>query len=254
MTNFCKCVILLKIKKRRTVRKMIKIAIVDDEKPHSDILESYLARYAAEKNLEIRAEVFSNAVAFLTDYRSDFDIVFMDIRMQYMDGLTAAKRLRELDGEVVLIFVTSLAKYAVDGYAVDAADYIVKPFAYPDFALKMARAVKRIPRERAPIVIRSSDGIIRIDPALIVYVETDGHRVVFHTDGKDYTQYSSLNAVEKLLRDRGFSRCNTSYLVNLRYVEKIVDYTVTVKGKELLISHPRKKAFTEDCVAYGVER
>lgn len=227
--------------------KMIKVAIVDDEAVHADKLGEYLARYEAEKGLGIHAEKFQNAVAFLTNYVPDYDIVFLDIRMQFMDGLTAAKRLRELDEKVVLVFVTSLAQYAINGYEVNAADYIVKPFSYADFALKLTRAVKLIPSDRfAPYMFRTQNGMVRIDLNTVTYVETDGHRVIYHTKDRDYTQYSSLNAVEKAIREYGFSRCNTSYLVNLRYVDSVEDFTVYVAGVPLQISHPRKKAFTKD--------
>lgn len=223
---------------------MIKIAIVEDEEPQRTALKNYLERYGEEHGYSFAVKTFSNAISFLDNYSADYGAVFMDIRMPYMNGMDAAHRLRELDKSVIIVFVTSLMQYAINGYEVNALDYIVKPITYGDFALKMSRLVKRLPEgEETRLIIPTSSGKVKLSPSEILWLESEGHHVVYHTVKESYTRYSSLTAAEKELRGHDFFRCSSCYVVNLAYVKGVKGYTVTVGGEELQISQPRKKAF-----------
>ena len=100
---------------------MVKIAIVEDSPSDSKTLIRYVKEYSRSINVEVNISAFDNAVKFLDKYTPEFDIVFMDIEMPYMNGMEASKKLRELDQKVILIFVTNLAKYAIKGYEVQAS-------------------------------------------------------------------------------------------------------------------------------------
>ncbi len=224
----------------------IHVAIVEDDDTSTKTLSEYLLRYAEENQIQFRISAFDSAVSMLDNYMADYDIIFMDIRMPYMNGMDAAHRLRALDQKVILIFVTSLTQYAIEGYEVNAQSYIVKPAKYYDFAMKISRAVNQVPAvNSAKFEIHTRDGIIRLDPNEIQYVESQGHRLTFHTFSGDYTQLSSLNKLEEQLSAFHFARCNSCYLVNLQYVSGIKGYTVFLKNCELKISQPRKKAFVQ---------
>ena len=123
---------------------MYKIAIVEDSKDAAAQLEAALRQYAAEYKLPFDISIFYNAVPFLERYTAEWDIVFMDILMPLMNGLDASRILREKDGQVMLIFVTSMQQYAIHGYEVEAADFIVKPIRYPEFKLKFTRSFQRL--------------------------------------------------------------------------------------------------------------
>ena len=109
---------------------MYTIAIVEDDKTQAASLKEYLLRYAAENGEAFAVKTFSNAVIFLEKYTAVYDVVFMDIKMPYLNGIAAAHKLRELDKGVLLFFITSLTQYAIRGYEVDALNYIVKPVEY----------------------------------------------------------------------------------------------------------------------------
>lgn len=122
---------------------LFRIAIVEDEKKDSDLLENYIARYFSEEASENRYQVtvFNNAGVFVEHYRADFDLILLDIQMPGMNGMDAAAALRKKDSSVLLVFVTNMAQYAVKGYDVNAAGFILKPVSYYDFLLRIRKCI-----------------------------------------------------------------------------------------------------------------
>ena len=119
------------------MKMAIQIAIVEDDKLASDTIKEYILRYGKENSLQFGISQYSDAVGLLDQYSAEYDIIFMDIQMPYMNGMDAAHRLRTLDQKVILIFTTSLAQYAIEGYSVDAMAYLLKPINYYEFAMKL---------------------------------------------------------------------------------------------------------------------
>ena len=140
---------------------MIRIAMVEDEEEYAKTIRRYCSRYSAEKHADIELVWHDNPVAFLEGYRGDCDVVFMDVVMPLMDGMTCARRLREKDGSVLLCFITSMAQYAIHGYEVGALDYVVKPIAYEEFAMKMDRLVRLLERQGAKTRLMPPDRGLR---------------------------------------------------------------------------------------------
>lgn len=231
-------------------KNMIKIAIVEDEELHSERLKSHLLRFAAEKNTSFEIIVFNNAITFLENYSGNYSVIFMDIRMPYMNGMDAAHKLRELDPDVMLIFITSLTQYAIKGYEVNAQNYIVKPVTYPDFVLKFTKAYLKLQQQSAlHIALPTEKGIVKLLPEEIIYCEVTKHQTVFHTIRGDFSQYTTLRAIENKLNGNTFCKCNHCYLVNLSYVKEIEGDEVILgyDGKEvsLIISRNKKKPFAD---------
>lgn len=230
---------------------MINVAIVDDDEKVVDMLRSYLERFSKENDIEFQAESFGCAVDFLSAFTDRYDIVFLDIELPDMNGIDAARKMREIDGTVALIFVTNMRQYAINGYEVNADDFIVKPVPYFDFSLKLSRVLKKIGVREVPKIAIKNEGMTRyIAINTIRYVEVFRHRLVYHTCDGSIEARGSLNKIEPLLTANNFERCNSCYLVNLKYVMGIEGYTLFVgygqnskKMDELSVSHPRKKDF-----------
>lgn len=225
---------------------MIEIAVVEDDAEQAALLDAHIRRYAAENQLEAAVSVFSNAIAFLENYTASYHIVYMDIMMPMMNGMDAARLLREKDEKVILVFVTSMRQYAIQGYEVSAADFIVKPVSYSEFALKFTKLLDRVDRSREDaLLLKSDNGFIRLDPRSVAYVEVKGHHCIYHTEDGEYRQYQTIKSAEATLAGYSFLRCNNYLLVNPAYVTRLEGLTVFVGDAALPISHPRRKAFTD---------
>lgn len=226
---------------------MFKIAIVEDNQTALEKLQGYLERYAQEHKENFDIAAFGDALDFLDSYRRIYDMVFMDIELPFINGMEAAQRLREIDQQVVLVFVTNMAQFAVKGYEVDALDYLVKPVHYGDFELKLHRAVSRLKEAQEAILVQRQSGMVRLKLQEIGYIEVRGHTLIFHTEAGEITGSGTLHDLESKLRNKGFLRCNKCYLVNQRHIAAVQGYTlVMTKGEELQISRPRKKAFMSE--------
>lgn len=231
---------------------MIKVAIVDDEKNAGDLLEAYIERYnlSAKEPSGFVTSRFNDGLSFLGSVKSGFDIVFMDIDMPDFDGMKTAEKLRENDSSVVIIFVTNMMQFAVKGYEVGALDFLVKPVSYENFAIKLRRAVEQTKVSGADRIILSSDGVMRaLRRRDIKYAEIRSHDIIYHTSDGDIRTYGSLKKAEQLL-GAGFARCNSCYIVNLAFVDSVKGFSVVVDGKELSISHLKKKEFMKTLADY----
>lgn len=132
---------------------MLRIAVVEDDKTYAAQLKEYLVRYGTEKNQKISVALFPDGEDIVTDYSAEFDIILMDVEMTFMDGMTTAERIHEKDNEVVIIFITNMPQYAIQGYKVDALDYVLKPISYFAFSQRIDRALTRVKKKKQLILL-----------------------------------------------------------------------------------------------------
>lgn len=227
---------------------MIKVAIIEDNDQDAESLINEISRYSKENKIDITYQRFSNPILFLDKYEPNFDVVFFDIMMPLMNGIEASKKLRKLDEEIIIIFLTSLAQFAIEGYSVQALDYIIKPLNYFDFAMKFSRILPRIKKKEVEsLVVKTKQGNQVININDIIYIESIGHNLNYHLFNKDtLEERNTLKNIEAKLSRYNFSRCNSCYLVNLKYITLISGYKCYLNDIELAISQPRKKQFLEE--------
>ena len=229
----------------------MRIAVVDDNEKDAEYLKSCILRCAMEQKETFEVTVYPDAESFLGGYQYNFDLVILDIDMPGRNGVEAARALREHDESVALMFVTNMPQYALEGFSVDAVDYILKPISYPNFRVKMQKALRYVERNRDyPISLKTTQGYVKLMVSDIRYIESELHYLTFHTKSGDYRIRGLLSENETLLAPYHFSRCNASYLVNLRYVEAIKGNDVIVAGSALPISRGRKASFLSDFTKY----
>ena len=230
---------------------MIRIAILEDEAPVREDLAGYLRRYTRQYGTKFEVSLFADGDEILEDYRPNWDIILLDVEMPRLDGMTTAERIRKLDSEVILIFITNMAQYAIRGYAVDAMDYILKPVPYFAFSQQLQKAIRRLEkRAKAYLMVPVEGGFRRVDLSGVYYLESVGHKVRLYTEDGEWTAPGSLRQYEETLADKQFARCNSGYLVNLAQVRGMQDGMVLVGPHSLQISRPRRKAFVEALTDY----
>ena len=145
---------------------MIRIAMVEDEAAVREQLQGYIQRYTRQYGTEFAVTEFSDGVEILDAYRPVYDIVLLDVEMKHLDGMETARRIRELDRDVVLLFITNMAQYAIKGYAVGALDYVLKPVPYFAFSQQLQKAEEKLRRRaRHYLAVPVEGGLRRLDTA-----------------------------------------------------------------------------------------
>lgn len=225
---------------------MIRIAVVEDDAASAQTLIEYLRRYEKESGHKLSITSFRDGDEIAIGYKAGFDLILMDVEMPFMDGMTAAEEIRKLDSEVVIIFITNMAQYAIQGYAVDALDYVLKPVSYFAFSQRLDRAITRMKsREHKYIAVPVKGGGRKLDASQIYYVESRDHDLTFHTSAGSFNAAMTMRQAEEQLAKAHFFRGNNSYLINLEHVDGIQDGCAVVRGELLKLSRPRKNAFLE---------
>ncbi len=190
---------------------------------------------------------FSDGDELADKYQSLYDIIFLDVEMQRMNGIETARNIRKIDRQVMIVFLTNMSGYAINGYEVKAADYLLKPITYELFELKLREYIHQIEYYQAKNVVLSySDKMYKLSSDQILYVEVGDHKLIYHTDQGNIEMWGSMKAAEEQLNGMGFAKCNSCYLVNMKHVKRIVKNEVVIGEETLQISRPRKKQFMQD--------
>ena len=225
-------------------QQMIRIAIVEDEAQVQAQLLEYVERYKRQYGTAMEVHTFADGMELLDNYRPVYDLILLDVEMKHLDGMETAQRVRAMDMDVMIIFITNMAQYAIKGYAVGALDYVLKPVPYFAFSQQLQKAEKALQRRtRHYLTVAVDGGLRRLDTAQIYYIESEGHRVHYYTEEGDFSAPGALKALEEKLADQPFARCNSGYLVNLAQVQAVQQNTVQVGPHELQISRPKRKSF-----------
>jgi DNA-binding LytR/AlgR family response regulator len=230
---------------------MYRIAIVEDDREYVKELRTYLNQYAAEEGQEFEISVFYDGAEILENYVPKYDLILLDIEMQKINGMDAAEKIRETDENVVLMFITNMAQYAIRGYSVGALDFVMKPITYYTFSMKIKRALKRVQkREIASILLTLPDGVKKLEARQIYYLEVQNRQLHYHTDEGEIVVRGSLQSAENLLPSDTFAKCNHWYLVNLMHVTEVRKNTAVVGPFELEISRRNRSGFLEALTKY----
>lgn len=227
---------------------VIDVAVVEDNDNESALLESYLKDVSTDQ-LSFDIAIYSSAEDFLQNFKcGKFQLLFLDIQLPKIDGLTCARKVRETDENVILIFITSMAKFAISGYEVNAKDYILKPLIYDQFCRKMRRILPMVQRRNDNFIFISESqenpDLIAVDE--LMFVEVFGHKLIYHCKNRDYEAYGRISDVEEKLKSFDFLRCNRNTVINPKYIKHISKNIVEVGNTMLVISSPRKSEFLKE--------
>lgn len=236
---------------------MLSIAIVEDEAGQREQLAASVQSELAPRGIAAQVACMDSAQSLFARYDAGerFDLLLLDIQMPGEDGMSAAARVRRTDADVLIVFITSMAQYAVQGYKVDALDFLVKPVAQETLSACLTRVLRRLQkRAMASLRVRSGRNLRIVPVASILYAESREHRTLLCTREEEIACTGSLSAVEEELIPHGFFRCHAAFVVSLAQVERLDDSDVLVGGRRVPLSKHRRKQFLMALAAYWGER
>lgn len=205
---------------------MIKIAFCDDDMEVLHQMNELLDRYRVERNEDITYAAFQSPFELLTEIEKGIrpDILFLDVVMPGQNGMDVAKEIRQYDTNMKIIFLTSSPEFAVESYSVGAYFYQLKPIWEESFFRLMDAVLAECEKKKKnSLILRSKDGITRIDLQQLEYCEVLGRKLLFHLEnGAVLESAGSLDDLAgQLMQYCNFFRPHRSFLVNMEYIQNI---------------------------------
>lgn len=222
---------------------MIRFAVVEDDPGYQKTIVEYIRDFFTGREA-VDYAVFDDGLDFLAARPQELDVVFLDIMMQRSNGLEVARKIRETDAKVVIIFVTEAVQFALEGYGVRATDFLVKPLYYTSFCTSMQRALAVIQRRRPNMLQVNFDKTVSyVDISSIYFIETKNKGTLIHAQSGDYSCSDTMRDLEAKLAPFGFGRCHQAYIANVAYVESVKKKEVLVHGQWIPMSRYKREEF-----------
>lgn len=219
-----------------------KIAVCDDSEVDRQYISGMVARWAKENGCMVQNDMFASAENFLFRYaeKKDYDILLLDIEMGQMDGVTMAKKLRQDNDTIQIVFITGYSDYISEGYEVAALHYLMKPVKEEKLFSVLDRAVEKLAKNEKVLYFDIGGEIVRVPVYQIRYAEVFGNYVTIHAS-EDLTVKMTLGKLEKELDDR-FFRVSRSAIVNLTQISRVTRKEIRLRdGGLFLCPEPRMK-------------
>lgn len=240
--------------------EQLRIAIVEDEAPHAELLKQHIENWRRHQDMgDIQVRHFCQAAAFLFAWEEEtYDMIFLDIQMPGINGMDTARKIRETDSGVKLVFTTGITDYLQEGYEVDATRYLLKPITQE----KVWQCLDKLLQEPAlspQYIFQTQEGVVKISEQEIEYLEARGHYTICHlrpalrTTGQlqgaadaqekkgqgkqmaekrmqlgspqdaagEFQLREGFNALCDRLAQRPFVRCHRSYLCNVARIYRV---------------------------------
>lgn len=223
---------------------MIKIGICDDDKNIIQKMKNYISEYKGDKCI---IESY-NSGEELIENKKKFDVIFLDIDMEGIDGIETGRQIRDYDKNVKIIYVTSFTDYVNLAFKVHAFLYLNKPIQKEEIhnALDEVISYKDNGEEKELIEFITDEGVIRIEPKEIYYFEYINRKVSIKTKDKAYKIKEKITDVANTMNKYGFVMPHKSFTVNLFYVRSIKGYDIfMMDGSVIPLSQKKSVEFRE---------
>lgn len=221
------------------------IAICEDEELYQQMLLKQLNNYQEQCHKKLMIEWFKNGEELMEIYRYSshrFDVVFLDIKLEGVSGMEVAKKIREMDQQVELIFLTSLMEYAIEGYQVNALRYLLKPIEQGQLNELLELIAGK--RKEEVLTISTKFGQKKILLKDITYIESKQRKLYFYSNQEVDRMYGKMGELAASLAKKNFFRPHQSYLVQLEFVKELKkDHLILVDGSVIPVSKGNAKSF-----------
>ncbi|MGL6173379.1 MAG: LytR/AlgR family response regulator transcription factor [Cellulosilyticaceae bacterium] len=228
---------------------MINIAICEDNDLDRKILEQYLQEVMENKLKKGKIEsylisTYTNGTDIMNDLeKHKYHLVFLDMYMGDMIGIEIAKKIRSLDGQTLIIFVTSSRDFAIEGYSVRAYHYLLKPIMKIQVIDTIESAIDHIlEKEDRYLLLPTLEGISKIKLQDLYYIECVARKTLIVMKDEKFTCTYNINTMEEKLNNMGFVRCHRSFIINLNYISSLRTGSILMENdEEVLLSKYRQK-------------
>lgn len=207
---------------------MLRIALCDDETAHLAQHRTMLENYLQGQHITARVQCFSDSAALLHTVTEEgvFDLYLLDIVMPRMSGIDLGLALRQRDPEGVIIYLSSSAEFAIDGYQARAFQYLLKPITQDRLAQVLEQALQQMNHRGRSVQVKTRSGLMRLACSQLLYAELRDRHVCYHLQQGQVLHSLSIagsfkDAVAELLAEPGFLRCGSSFVVNLEHIQMV---------------------------------
>ncbi len=228
---------------------ILNCVVTDDEPIARDILEEYISMIP---ELVLVAKCSNAIETFSVLNNNDIDLLLIDIKMPEINGMDFIKSLKITP---YVIFTTAYSSYAIEGFEVDAIDYLMKPISYERFLKSIEKVLTRYKNEN-PVLntlnsneqnptfffIKSDTGLARIDYDKIQYIEGMENYIRIVCDNKTIVSLTTMKSIEQLLPNSNFLRIHRSFIVNMNMVDRVWDFNFYINNKAIQVGKSYKKS------------
>ncbi len=229
----------------------IKVIVLEDVNEEFIITQNMLIKFFGEIKTEYEITRYSSSQEFLKNFKNNCDLLILDIMLPGdVNGIDIAKRVRTVNSLVSIMFITSTAQFALDGYSVNAVDYILKPLKYEELFIKLKKVMRHILTYTEKVItFKYRSESTRVLESKIYYLESVKHTIIAHTANGEISVRGPLSSLEKQF-SKSFVRCSNSHIVNLRHIESVKGNTILINGTELTITRIQRESFFKAFYAY----
>ncbi len=229
---------------------MLLIGILGDDTLQDTALEEAVRFYLESKQIACRIQRHTKGIEFIRS-RTVYDLVFMDDSISDMSIQDAAHFLRIVNKEAQPVVVSHRYPPAVYLREIPAAEFISKPIEYGEVERAAANALKKLEsRPGRRFGLKTQGGIVNLFSDSVYYIEVYDHDLLYHTENGSYKTHGRLESASEKLKDCAFVRCNRSYLVNLRHIQRLYSDHLIVNGTRIQIARSRYKAIEKRFIDY----
>lgn len=233
---------------------MILIGICDGDTAVRVMLSDFIKRYKNETGLNVQVLAYDNGEKLLRHYSLEMDLIFLEIPFTKMNGIEIARRIREADAHVGIVFLTTMLNYVLEAYEVRANNYFIKPLKYARFLKEVEQARTRRGQNRF-FIEANDNGVYKIYTKSITNIETVERNTRIRTETDSILSYKRMKEHEQTLFEPYFIRCHTGFIVNLLFFEKLEQNDIILlTGERIPVSRHRRKEVVDRLGSLYAER
>jgi two-component system, LytTR family, response regulator LytT len=245
-------VININVNRGKRGESMIIIGVCDAEPSVRIHLTEYINRYKIETGCNIQILAYNSGEALLKNYTLEMDIIFLEVSFTKLNGIEIARRIRLVDKNVKIIFLTSLLNHVLEAYEVNASNYLIKPLNYNRFVNEINKIITQKETFQNKFFIeKNENGLYKVYIKTIKYIETYNRKTMIHTEDDDILSYKQMKEHEAMLQESIFVRCHTGFIVNLNFFSKLDgNEFILMTGERIPVSRQRKTYVMEQIQKY----